>query len=320
MSRTCPPPVSPPRTSVPHAAAFVTALLLTAACQEPPFAQTNPSDHRSQYSVTLEGVPDTLHGHGEIFTARIVSEPELPSEFQRIFLSTNDRDLPPYGADGNYRGQRRSAQPATVTVIARVGSYVMQDQVVVFSDIDSLGFSCPSTGCAPLVSIGNTLDIAFQAFLQWLVPMEGAMYAFTNDRGEIVVRDTQVIEGVGLFGESLFRVRARSNGESWVVFQADAARDSVLVTVSQVVDRWDTIVCPTEATVGEVVTFIGTDAVDRGGTPVEGIPDLVWVPTFTDLWTGDAVVESDGRVTALAAGRVQVASVRPAPGIARVHR
>jgi hypothetical protein len=313
MSRVCSRHASSRRASVPGAATFAAIITVLAACQESPFAHTNPSDALSGFTATLEGVPDTLRGYGAQFTASLVTEPVVPSEFMRRYLTTNEVDLPPVRLDGTFRGARRSASPVTVTVIARVGSYVDQRQVVVYSDVASLSFSCASTGCGPIVSIGDALDIGLQAFVQGPIPMGGLMYAFNNNRGEIVVRDTIVLEGVGLFGESLYRVRARRNGESWVVFQADAALDSVLVTVSQVVDRWDTISCPAETTVGEVVTFIGTDPVDRGGTPVEGIPDLVWMPTFPDLWTGDAIVESDGRVTALAAGWVQVASVRPAP-------
>jgi hypothetical protein len=61
------------------------------------------------------------------------------------------------------------------------------------------------------------------------------------------------------------------------------------------------------------VTFIGTDAVDRGGTPVEGTPDLEWLPSLPNFWTGDAIVESNGQVTAQAAGYVEVGARRPEP-------
>jgi hypothetical protein len=284
-----------------------------AACEEPPFAHTNVSDGLSEYTMTLEGIPDTLRGFGARFTAELVADPEVPSGFQRFFLSSLPTELYPY-SDGTYVGQRRSAMPVTVTVIARLGAYVRQQQVVVYSHVNAFGLTCLSDGCGPLAALGHTLDIRVAAFVGGGA-MGDLMYAFNNGRGEVVLRDTSVLEGVSWFGDGVpnYRVRARGNGESWVVFHADAARDSVLVSVRQVPVSW-TVGCPS-LVVGQSGQITATDPRDAGGRSIDEVFEINWVRNLEAFWTGDATVSPDGTVTALAPGTVYASGFLPAfPG------
>jgi hypothetical protein len=288
-------------------------LLGAVACFEPPLEPDSPFDPRSNYTVSLEDVPDSVLRWMGGFQMRATFDPAI-RDGVRIEWTTSNVALISIG-NGGYRAMMPTGAPQTVTVGAQVGTFRAERQVVLMARTDTLSVTCVDAGCDRLTSLGDQSRLTVRAVDGGGRLVPAFEYAIQT-RGSAVSRTAGVLGVLGYNGSN-YPVVAQGNGSSWVVFAADRGRDSIRITVEQVAVTWD-IVCPTSIRVGETARLSVANPRDaRDNALTIPAAAVEWTPGFETSVPSigaSATVTPDGSITADATGGWRTEAVVPSQG------